>query len=112
MDIFGVTSATGTALTWTTTDPVTGVQTTTTGNASNLTVPLSDSTTGEAPVQATVTRQVWNLDPSSGAPTGANAKDAAGQMLRADFVITYSFPPGSPQAVPIPQTISVVRAAP
>jgi prepilin-type N-terminal cleavage/methylation domain-containing protein len=110
LPIFGVTSATGVGLTWTTTDATTGVQIVTPGTSGGLVVPISDSTTGEAPVNATVMRQVWTLDPSSGSPGSSN--DAAGSILRGDFTITFNYPPGATNAVPITQTISVIRAIP
>ncbi len=103
---FVPTSATGLGLSWTATAPGGITQTTYTGTASGLIVPLSDSATGEAPVVGNVTRQVWCLDPSTGLPE-TPATTVAGALLRADFTIT--FPMGGRT---ISQTISVVRATP
>jgi type II secretory pathway pseudopilin PulG len=105
---FTPTSSTGTNLSWVQTLP-NGTQVPITGSASGLQVPLSDSTTGEAPVMATVTYQVWNIDPSTGEPTsgGVQINNAAGALLRADFTVTFQM-----NGRTIPQTISVIRATP
>jgi prepilin-type N-terminal cleavage/methylation domain-containing protein len=103
---FVPTSATGLGLSWTATAPGGITQTTYTGTASGLVVPLSDSATGETPVVGNVTRQVWCLDPSTGLPE-TPATTVAGALLRGDFTIT--FPMGGRT---ISQTISVVRATP
>jgi type II secretory pathway pseudopilin PulG len=114
---FAPTSSTGVGLTWVSTSP-SGSQTTYIGNtmASNsassppgpgLQVPLSDITTGEAaPIMATVSYQVWDIDPATGSIT-TPITEAAGALLRADFTVTY---PMSGRIVS--QTISVLRATP
>jgi type II secretory pathway pseudopilin PulG len=103
---------TGIGLTWVATTP-TGSQVTYTGSSlttptsGGLQVPLSDATTGEKPIYATVSFQVWNIDPSSGATSLNAVPGAAGQLLRGDFTVTYQF-----QGATITQTISALRATP
>jgi type II secretory pathway pseudopilin PulG len=107
LPFYSPTSATGVGLSWTVTAPD-GSQSLVTGSAlpNGLKVPLSDSTTGEKPVQGTVSYQVWTLDPLTGLPA-APSSQAAGSLLRADFTITY--PMGGRT---LSQTVSVVRATP
>jgi hypothetical protein len=104
---FNPTSSTGVGLNWTVTAPD-GTQTAITGTTmpTGLQVPLSDSTTGEVPVIATVSYQVWNVNPTTGAPTTPSTQ-AAGALLRADFTVIFS-----QGGRTIPQTISVIRAVP
>jgi hypothetical protein len=103
---------TGTGLTWVATSP-TGVQSTYTGGAltsptaGGLQVPLSDATTGEKPIMATVSFQVWNINPSTGGTSLNSVPEAAGDLLRGDFTVTYKF-----QGATITQTISALRATP
>jgi prepilin-type N-terminal cleavage/methylation domain-containing protein len=105
-------SPTGIGLTWVATSP-SGVQTTYTGVAlssptsGGLQVPLSDATTGEKPIYATVSYQVWNVDPSTGGTSLNAVPAAAGELLRGDFTVTYQF-----QGATITQTISALRATP
>jgi Tfp pilus assembly protein PilV len=107
LPFFNPTSSTGVGLSWTVTSP-SGAQTTVTGTTmpTGLQVPLSDSTTGEVPVVATVSYQVWTLDPLTGLPA-APTTQAAGALLRADFTVTF---PMSGRT--LSQTISVIRATP
>jgi Tfp pilus assembly protein PilV len=107
LPFFNPTSSTGVGLSWTVTAP-NGTQTTVTGTTmpTGLQVPLSDSTTGEVPIEATVSYQVWTLDPLTGLPAPATTQ-AAGALLRADFTVTF---PMSGRT--ISQTISVIRATP
>ena len=108
LPFFAPTSQTGVNLSWTVTAP-NGTQTTLTGTTmpAGLQVPLSDTTTGEIPVMATVSYQVWSLNPLTGNPAPP-ATTAAGELLRADFTVTYTV---GQHTVP-PQTISVVRSTP
>lgn len=110
--LFVPTSSTGLGLTWVTTDPTTGAQTTVNGTAEGLPVFLSDASTGEAPLEASVTRQVWNIDPTTGAPITQQVTDAAGSLLRGDFTVTFTYPQNSPQGVKLSQTISAIRSIP
>jgi prepilin-type N-terminal cleavage/methylation domain-containing protein len=116
LPFFVPTSSTGVGLTWVSTSP-NGSQTTYTGNTMSATssstppgpglqVPLSDSSTGEKPIYATVSYQVWNINPATGQPS-ALVTVAAGALLRADF--TVSFPMNGRT---VSQTISVLRATP
>jgi prepilin-type N-terminal cleavage/methylation domain-containing protein len=105
-------SPTGIGLTWVATSP-SGVQTTYTGVAltsatsGGLQVPLSDATTGENPIYATVSYQVWNVDPLTGGTSLSAVPGAAGELLRGDFTVTYQF-----QGATVTQTISALRATP
>ncbi len=113
---FVPTSSTGVGLTWVSTSP-NGSQTTYVGNTMGATsastppgpglqVPLSDSNTGEKPVMATVSYQVWDIDPSTGA-IHAPITEAAGALLRADFTVTFPM-----NGKTVSQTVSVLRATP
>jgi type II secretory pathway pseudopilin PulG len=113
---FVPTSQTGVGLTWVSTAP-SGSQTTYTGNTLSATsaanppgpglqVPLADTNTGEKPIWATVSYQVWNIDPSTGQPS-APITEAAGALLRADFTVTFQM-----NGRTISQTISAMRATP
>jgi prepilin-type N-terminal cleavage/methylation domain-containing protein len=112
LSLFVPTSQTGVGLTWVATNP-TGGQTTYVGSAltspttGGLQVPLSDSTTGEKPIMATVSYQVWYIDPTTGVTSSTATSLAAGQLLRGDFTATYTF-----QSRIITQTISALRATP
>jgi prepilin-type N-terminal cleavage/methylation domain-containing protein len=110
ISFFSPTGPTGTNLTWVQTLP-NGSQSTINGGPlpGGLQVPLSDYTTGEAPITATVSYQVWNIDPSTGEPTtgGVVINSAAGALLRADFTVTFPY-----QGQTLSQTISVIRATP
>jgi type II secretory pathway pseudopilin PulG len=100
---------TGTGMTWTNYkgDVSTGTDT-------GLVVMLGDNT--GAPIQANVTRSVWYVYPAgtanAGWPTTVAQNGSGGSLLRGDFTITYSFPPSSPQAETLTQTLSVMRAVP
>jgi prepilin-type N-terminal cleavage/methylation domain-containing protein len=103
---------TGVGLTWVATSP-SGVQSTYTGavlttpTSGGLQIPLSDATTGEKPIYATVSFEVWNVDPSTGATSLNAVPGAAGELLRGDFTVTYQF-----KGATITQTISALRATP
>lgn len=109
--LFVVTGATptGTGMTWTNYDG-----TVATGTAAGLSVILGDNT--GAPILANVTRSVWYVYPggtaNAGNPTTIAQNSSGGSLLRGDFTITYSFPPSSPQAETLTQTVSVMRACP
>jgi type II secretory pathway pseudopilin PulG len=105
LTLFLDTNATGTGMTWTNYDG--SVET---GTPTGLTVILGDNT--GAPIQANVTRTVWYLNAANGTPTSIPQNAAAGYMLRGDFTISYSFPPSSPQANTLSQTVTVVRSVP
>jgi Tfp pilus assembly protein PilV len=107
LPFFNPTSSTGVGLSWTVTAPG-GTQTNVAGTVmpAGLQVPLSDSTTGEAPVYATVSYQVWTLDPATGLPAPPTSQ-AAGSLLRADFTVAFPFGGRT-----LSQTISVIRATP
>lgn len=107
LQLFVPTSSTGVGLSWIVTAPD-GTQTPYSGTTmpTGLQVPLSDATTGEVPIMATVSYQVWNIDPSTGQPS-TQITEAAGALLRGDF--TVSFPMNGRT---ISQTISVLRATP
>jgi prepilin-type N-terminal cleavage/methylation domain-containing protein len=105
--MFVPSSATGLGLTWTTTASD-GTQTVTQGTASGLQVALSDkATTGEAPIQANVTRSVWYMDPASGSVSLTPVPSSAGTLLRADFTATFQFMGGT-----LTQTVSAIRSTP
>ncbi len=108
LPLFQDSSATGTGMTWT--NNVGGTPVVVTGTPSGLSVILGDNT--GAPLQANVTRTVWYLDAANGTVTSVPQNASAGYMLRGDFTIQYSFPPGSPQANILSQTVTVVRAVP
>jgi hypothetical protein len=68
-----------------------------------------------AAIQAYVSRSVWYLYSSGGSAgqsTMAPQNGSAGYLLRGDFTIQYTFPPGSSQAATYSQTVSVVRSYP
>ena len=95
----------GTGMSWTNTD---GSQGYTSGGAipAYFYVLLGDNS--GAPILAQVTRQVWYLYPNSGQPTLVTQDAPAGYMLRADFVISYTY-----QGVKLPpQTITAIRSIP
>jgi type II secretory pathway pseudopilin PulG len=100
---------TGTGMTWQNYD---GSQST--GTAAGLDVILGDNT--GAPIHANVVRSVWYVYPggnaNAGQPTYVAQNGSGGSLLRGDFTITYSFPPSSPQAENLTQTVSVMRAVP
>jgi hypothetical protein len=64
--------------------------------------------TSGAPLVAQITRQVWYVYPNSGQATLVAQPAPAGYMLRADFVIKYSY-----LGVQMPpQTITAIRSIP
>jgi prepilin-type N-terminal cleavage/methylation domain-containing protein len=112
LNFFNPTSQTGVGLAWTVTSP-TGIQTTYTGStlisptSGGLQVPLSDSTTGETPIKATISYTVSYLDPTTGATTLSPPSMAAGNLLEAVFTATYTF-----TGVTTNQSITAIRAVP
>jgi prepilin-type N-terminal cleavage/methylation domain-containing protein len=97
----------GTGMVWTNSDGTPGV-TSNPGDpfAQYFYVKLGD--TSGAPITATVTRQVWYVYAATGQPTLINTNAPGGWMLRADFVITYSY-----LGVQMPpMTMTAVRAIP
>jgi prepilin-type N-terminal cleavage/methylation domain-containing protein len=114
LPLFTPTSQTGLGLTWTATAP-NGTQTTYpiaspynngVPIASGLQVPLSDSSTGEAPIWASVSFAVSYLD-QNGNPTLTPNTTAAGSLLVGIFTVTYPY-----SGRTISQSISAVRATP
>ncbi len=98
----------GSGLTWTNYDGSLGSQT---GQGMQV---LLGGDTG-ATIQAYVTRSVWYLylsGGSAGQTTMTAQNGSAGYLLRGDFTIQYTFPPGSSQAANYTQTVSVVRSCP
>jgi prepilin-type N-terminal cleavage/methylation domain-containing protein len=97
----------GTGMTWTNADGSPGVSSAPGDPFAQYFYVMLGDTSG-APIQATVTRQVWYVYASTGATTLINTNSPGGWMLRADFVITY---PYLGVQMP-PQTITVIRAIP
>jgi Tfp pilus assembly protein PilV len=98
----------GSGMTWTNYDGSLGTQV---GNSMQV---LLGGDTG-ATIPAYVTRAVWYLyasGSSAGQTTMAAQNGSAGYLLRGDFTIQYTFPPGSSQAANYTQTVSVVRSCP
>jgi type II secretory pathway pseudopilin PulG len=102
------TSPDGSGMTWTNYDGSLGSQT-----GQGMQVLLGGDTGASIP--AYVTRSVWYLyagGGNAGQTTMAPQNGSAGFLLRGDFTIQYTFPPGSSQAANYTQTVSVVRSCP
>jgi len=94
----------GTGLNWIDTDGKSGVISTDI-NQATYAVKIGDNT--GAPITATVTRWVKNVDPNTGYASLINNVTSAGTLLEGDFTITYPY-----LGQTVSQTIVAVRANP